>query len=240
MYAWERAAKKVKTHAEFELSQRGKNAGNLTLELGNINRDRESYHEFLEKFVAMNEIMETDDTSFDYIFYTYSLELFGNMPLIEPLEYKDAKRINTMVIAIDTSGSVNLKKVQKFMEITYAVLNNSGHFSENCEIRIIQCDASIQDEKIIKNKEDMKNFINDLTLHGFGGTDFRPVFDYIEAMEESGECRKIDGLLYFTDGEGVFPLKVPKYPTAFIIDNPKYSSISVPAWAMKHNITGCE
>ncbi len=34
------------------------------------------------------------------------MELYGNMPLVEPLEYKETDRVRDFVIAIDTSESV--------------------------------------------------------------------------------------------------------------------------------------
>ena len=71
-----------------------------------------------------------------------------------------------------------------------------------------------------------------MTLKGFGGTDFRPVFAHIEHMIEKGEIRRLEGLLYFTDGYGVFPAKPPTYKTAFIFLNQE-ENVKVPAWAMK-------
>ena len=41
------------------------------------------------------------------------------MPLIEPLEYKEVKRIKEFVIAIDTSGSVSGELVQKFIQTAH-------------------------------------------------------------------------------------------------------------------------
>ena len=44
---------------------------------------------------------------FDYIYYTYGLDRYGNMPLIEPLEYREARAVHDFAIAIDTSESVS-------------------------------------------------------------------------------------------------------------------------------------
>ena len=63
----------------------------------------------------MGETMKVNDEEFDYIFYTYGLKLFKNIPLIEPLEYKEEKRIRDFVVAIDTSGSTSGETVQKFL-----------------------------------------------------------------------------------------------------------------------------
>ena len=55
-------------------------------------------------------------TVFDYNFYTYGLRLYGNMPLIEPLESKEVKKIEEFVIIIDTSMSCSGELVRKFLE----------------------------------------------------------------------------------------------------------------------------
>lgn len=59
---------------------------------------------------------------FDYIFYTYGLQMYKNMPLIEPLEYKDVKQVREIVVAIDTSGSTSGDLVQSFLKIKKMML----------------------------------------------------------------------------------------------------------------------
>ncbi len=59
----------------------------------------------MKKFCVLKEEMQVDIDSFDYIFYHYGMEMYGNMPLIEPLETKEVNRIEDFVIAIDTSMS---------------------------------------------------------------------------------------------------------------------------------------
>ena len=52
--------------------------------------------------------MELDTESFDYIFDNYGMEHYGNLPLIEPLEYKEVNRLEELVIAIDTVSYTHL------------------------------------------------------------------------------------------------------------------------------------
>ena len=52
-------------------------------------------------------------------------------------------------------------------------------------------------------------------------------------MVGRGEFHRLKGLLYFTDGEGIYPVKRPVYDTAFVFVKDQYTDISVPAWAMK-------
>ena len=64
---------------------------------------------------------------------------------------------------------------------------------------------------------------------GGGGTDFRPVFDYVEKHPELEPAL----LIYFTDGYGIFPVKMPPYDTVFVFMREDYRDVDVPPWAMK-------
>ena len=99
----------------------------------------------------MGEAMRSNDDEFDYVFYSYGMQLFPEkrMPLIEPLEYKDVKRIREFVIAIDTSGSVMGEQVQAFLQKTYNILQSTESFFSRINVHIIQCDEDIQEN--IKN-----------------------------------------------------------------------------------------
>ena len=41
------------------------------------------------------------------------------------------------------------------------------------------------------------------------------------------------GVLYFTDGKGIFPEKMPPYETAFVFLEEDYEEVEVPPWAIK-------
>ena len=56
-----------------------------------------------------------------------------------------------------------------------------------------------------------------MKLKGFGGTDFRPVFDRVAQLRADGALPRIRGLLYLTDGYGSYPDAPTDYPTAFLI-----------------------
>ena len=72
-----------------------------------------------------------------------------------------------------------------------------------------------------------------MTLKGFGGTDFRPVFRYVDKMIKSKEFTNLKGLIYFTDGYGDFPERQPDYNTAFVFIDDDYNNPEVPVWAIK-------
>ena len=75
--------------------------------------------------------------------------------------------------------------------------------------------------------------MENLELTGQGGTDFRPVFQYIRKEQQEGRLRGLKGLLYFTDGKGIFPEHMPPYDVAFLLMQKEYEDIQVPCWAMK-------
>ncbi len=217
----------------FSRHTRGDLSGNMVKTLQKLTRENFDYSTFLLKFAArLEERMQTDMDEFDYVFYTYGLRLDKRMPLIEPLEYKDKYLLREFVIAIDTSGSCEGELVEKFLTKTYNILRQTESFTSKVNIHLIQCDAVIQEDVTIQSQQDLEEYIAHFTLKGFGGTDFRPVFEHIERMMESGAIQRLEGLLYFTDGYGIFPAKPPKYKTAFVFLDQE-ENVKVPAWAMK-------
>ena len=75
--------------------------------------------------------------------------------------------------------------------------------------------------------------MRDMRLKGFGGTDFRPVFDYVNLLIEKGEFSDLRGIVYFTDGQGTFPQRPPAYDAVFVFLDDGYSDPKVPPWALK-------
>lgn len=230
---WKDIAERMQADLETFSRQRGDRAGNLVQNLRAVNREKYDYTAFLKKFAVLGEAMKVNDDEFDYIFYTYGMKLYGNMPLIEPLEYKEVKRIREFVVAIDTSGSVSGELVQKFMQKTYNILKQEESFFRKINLHIIQCDADIQEDMKITSQEEFDRYLDTMQLRGFGGTDFRPVFSYVEELRRAKEFRNLKGLIYFTDGYGVFPEKKPDYPTAFVFVNERYEIPEVPPWAIQ-------
>ena len=51
------------------------------------------------------------------------------------------------------------------------------------------------------------------------------------------KLRKVNGLLYFTDGVGIYPEKEPSYKTAFIFNRDDCISPHVPPWAIRAVLT---
>ncbi len=197
------------------------------------NRERVDYRGFLRKFAVLKEEVSIDPDAFDPVFYTFGLEMYGNMPLIEPLETREVHRIEDFVIVIDTSMSCSGELVLRFLEETCSVLSSSESFFHQVNIHILQCDEKVQSDVKITNREEMEDYMKNFTIAGHGGTDFRPAFAWVRQMQERKEFSHLKGLIYFTDGKGIYPLKKPNYDTAFVFVEEHFSDLSVPGWAMK-------
>lgn len=210
---------------------KGNSSGELSEELNIRNTGTYDFTHFLKQFARQGEEIKTDIESFDYIPYLYGLEHYGNIPLIEHLEYQEVNRLEELVIAIDTSGSCSLDTVRKFMEETYSILSNHENFFRKMNVYVIQCDSFIQDMAHITSEQDWQDYLKNLTIHGRGGTDFRPVFEYVEELRAKKELKDLKGLLYFTDGDGIYPEIPTDYKTAFVFYKEKEQHQKVPAWA---------
>ncbi len=230
---WKTVSERMELELETFAKQHGSKSGGLTQNLKAVNREKYDYTAFLKKFAVMGEAMKINDDEFDYIFYTYGLDLYEDMPLIEPLEYKEVKRIKEFVIAIDTSGSTSGELVQKFIQKTYNILKSTESFFSKINLHIIQCDAEIQETVKITNQEEFDAYLANMKIRGLGGTDFRPVFRYVDKLIQDREFSNLKGLIYFTDGCGVFPQKKPDYETAFVFVEDDNNNPDVPPWAIK-------
>lgn len=229
---WKKISERVKT--ELKAFSEGK-AGTEALErnLEEATRERYDYSEILRRFTVVGEDITVNDDEFDYIYYTYGLARYGNLPLIEPLEYKEVEKVREFVIAIDTSASCRGAIVKAFLQKTYSILRDSGNFFHKVNVHIIQCDSQVQSDTKITCDEDFESFVRKGRLSGFGTTDFRPVFDYVEQLREQGEFTGLKGLIYFTDGYGIYPERMPDYKVIFAFLDEDENRGPVPPWSMK-------
>lgn len=234
---WQEMREKMETEMESFGEENAQSGKDLLEQIKAENRERYDYKRFLKKFAVLREEAEVDPDSFDPIFYTYGMTLYENMPLIEPLETREVFKIEDFVIAIDTSMSVSGDLVKRFLEETYGVLSESESYFRKVNIHIIQCDEEIRSDVTITSREEMEDYMEHFTISGFGGTDFRPAFEYVNGLLNKGAFKKLRGLLYFTDGKGIYPVSMPPYDTAFVFMEGQYEDISVPGWAMKVILT---
>lgn len=224
-----RTGQKIQQHQ----SRAGRQKGSAREELEAAKSERFDYRRYLSRFAILREEVELDMESFDYIFYDLGMERYGNIPLIEPLEYKEVHRLEELVIAIDTSSSCSRERVQGFLEETYQILSQRENFFRKMNVYLIQCDCYVQDVKIIHSEEEWRSYSKNIKIQGRGGTDFRPVFRYIKEQQEKKEIRNLKALIYFTDGDGIYPKDKPDHETAFVFLGNGARTELVPDWAQK-------
>lgn len=189
------------------------------------------YRRYLSRFTFLREEVQLDLDSFDYAYYQLGLERYGSMPLVEPLEYREVRRLEELVIAMDTSGSCSAEIVGIFLAETYKILASQENFFRKMKVYFIQCDCIVQDVTRIESREDWLDYAKKIRIQGRGGTDFTPVFDYVKTLRETRELKDLKALLYFTDGDGFYPSAPPEYETSFVLLKDTGHPELVPKWA---------
>ncbi|MGN0350260.1 MAG: VWA-like domain-containing protein [Roseburia sp.] len=228
---WNKIARQTKMERESRGDEQ-KDGEELFAAQIKAERSRRSYRDFLKKFSVLREEMHADPDEFDMNYYSYGLRLYGNMPLIEPLESREVKKIQEFVVVVDTSYSTSGELVKNFLKETFTILTQENSFFRDCRIRIIQCDEKVQMDEEVRSVEELEILLEKFTIVGGGGTDFRPAFAYVNELIEQGAFRNLCGLLYFTDGKGIYPKKKPEYKTAFLFLE-DYEDGLVPPWAIR-------
>ena len=160
------------------------------------------------------------------------------MPLIEENEFREIRKVDSLVIAIDTSASCQKVLVQQFLNETADLLSGIGSFFKKTQIHLIECDDRVQNDRVIHDIGELQHYAQEFEVRGGFGTDFRPVFNHIEDLRARGELENLRGLMYFTDGFGEYPKKPTDYETAFVFwKDEELDDTGVPDWAIKLFLT---
>ena len=230
---WKRAARKLAENYGAGGLRRGQNRGGKKETLSGIEKRAYDYRRFLKRFTVTREEMELDLDSFDPVAYHYGLMYYGNFPFIEPPETREGNRLEELVIAIDTSGSCKKEIVAKFLGETRSILEEKENFFSRWNVCLIQCDSFVQDVTMIHSPKEWEAYRETITIKGRGGTDFRPVFQKVEELRKQHVFRNLKALIYFTDGDGIYPEQKPDYETAFVFVRQTEKMNLVPKWAKK-------
>jgi predicted metal-dependent peptidase len=111
-----------------------------------------------------------------------------------------------LVVAVDTSGSIRESEITEFFAEIDAIKGQV-----RARITLLCCDAEIADTSPVFF-EPWDEFKLEQKIEGGGGTDFRPVFDWVDRQDVPP-----DSLVYFTDAQGKFPVHAPSYPTLWLV-----------------------
>ncbi len=125
-----------------------------------------------------------------------------------------------VVFAIDTSASMSIDLLQ-------GIVGELRSFREvfPCRLTVLQCDALVQSVEAfdaMDGYEIPKNF----EIHGRGGTDFCPVFSWVDE-----QC-DVALVIYATDGIGDFPPGKPEVPVIWLHTPPHPESAKFPFGAV--------
>ncbi len=231
---WKDTAERLQTELTTFGAEVSDETGSLAWVLAAQYRQETDFRDFLEKLNVLREVTHVDPDSFDYGYYNYGMEVYGNMPLIEENEFREERRISDLVIAIDTSASTEQGQVQRFLDETAAILRRRTNFFQRIRVHLILCDDRVQEDIVLTKPEEIEDYAAHFEMKGGYGTDFRPVFQYVEELRTQGALPELRGLMYFTDGHGPYPTKPTDYQTAFVFD--PWADIddqSAPDWALK-------
>ncbi len=111
-----------------------------------------------------------------------------------------------LCVAIDTSGSITQDEINEFIAEIAAIKSNI-----RASLSLIACDETLN-PACPWRFEAWEELQFPATLGGGRGTNFKPVFEYLQAQDIPS-----DALIYFTDGRGIFPEFEPNYPVLWLV-----------------------
>jgi predicted metal-dependent peptidase len=113
--------------------------------------------------------------------------------------------LGTIVVAVDTSGSIGEEELKQFAGEITAISDEARPEA----IHVVYCDAAVQSSQEFGPSEPIR-----LEPKGGGGTDFRPVFEWVEENQISPVC-----LIYLTDLCCHSYPQIPEYPVLWLTDS---------------------
>lgn len=108
------------------------------------------------------------------------------------------RKKNKLLVAIDTSGSINQEELGLFFSELYHI------HKEGAEIRVVECDTALGAQYDYKGRT--PEFVT-----GGGGTDFNAPLAF------ANEVFTPDAIIYFTDGYAAAPEVTPRAPVMWMI-----------------------
>lgn len=191
--------------------------------------ERQSFRETLSRFLKARTVSRDQPDYIDTALYDYGLCLYGDVPLVEPLEELEIPGMENLVIALDTSGSC-YEHIGRFLNQLIGIFEETADHISFEKIYVIQCDEQIQKVSEYSRIDELDPGEERYECQGFGGTDFRPVFRWIDRnLINHGE--QVDLLLYFSDAWGSFPKDECGYPVMFVLpESGSADKRQIPEW----------
>lgn len=193
----------------------GSNGDSMSITASEENSN--SYYHVLRNFFKVKEEQKEIPDAIDPMLYQYGLDLYGDIPLIEPPETEECLKLNTICIGLDSSGSCSGETASDFMRETMNLFRDIRNISTKCAVYLFVCDDEIQQEEYFESLDQIREEdFGNMELRGWGGTSFVPVFKRIKKIQEETDA-EIDCLIYLTDSYGDCEEEEPDYPVFFVL-----------------------
>lgn len=182
--------------AEAVAKMQGNMPGGFASMLDKLRRPEIPWTEYLQRY--FDQVAQDD--------YDMRRPDRRHMPADIYLPTLHSETMGEIVIAIDTSGSIycDTELFRRFMGEVDDVLGRV----RPSKTTLLQCDTRVTDVVEYRPGDRVEpNF----KLKGGGGTDFRPVFDWVEKGNASPRV-----LVFFTDGYGEYPSTPPGYDVLWV------------------------
>ncbi len=189
---WKAAFKKAEAVQRLHQKNRGQLPAGLLREIDTLYQPELDWKTLLWRFVSKTPC---DYSGYDRRFLYQKLYL-------EQLESESL----TLIVAIDTSGSIEKEELSQFISELSAILNAYPFI----EATLFYVDAEVYGPYPIDANFELPPICGD------GGTDFRDLFRIAEQQRSP-----FDDMLciYMTDGDGEFPAHAPSMPVLWVVCN---------------------
>lgn len=175
-------------HAAKQAQAMGRLPAGVERLVEEIKNPPQDWRALLRRFVQLNA---TND-------YSWSMPSTKFLCLGLYLPSLRSEQMPPLVVAIDTSGSIDRLVLSQFAREINAIVEEV----QPQAVHVLYCDTRVQAAVMFEQGEPIT-----INPKGGGGTDFRPVFNWIEEQGINPSC-----LVYLTDMAGRFPNSEPSYP----------------------------
>lgn len=117
----------------------------------------------------------------------------------------ERRGLGEIVIAVDTSGSIGKCELEQFAGEISAISEET----QPDAIHVVYCDGAVQSAQEFRASEPVR-----LEPKGGGGTDFRPVFEWVDKNDIAPTC-----FIYLTDLCCESYPEIPEYPVLWVTDS---------------------
>jgi predicted metal-dependent peptidase len=173
----------------------GREPGNVARPLQESRQTRQDWRSILRDFVAAT--MPSD--------YRWTPPNRRHISRGLYLPSVDRSGLGRIAVAVDTSGSIGVRELEQFAGEISAIADEAKPEA----IHVVYCDAAVQSSQEFGPGEPLE-----LEPKGGGGTDFRPVFDWVAQNAINPVC-----LIYLTDLCCYSYPAPPEYPVLWVTNS---------------------